>query len=286
MDDFLQLLANGVVIGAIYALIAAGLSLVFGVMKVINLAHGTLVMLGAYAAYFAYSLLGLNPLISIVPVMILVFLFGAGLQKLIIERVVGGPMLSSLMLTFGLSLIIWNSAQAAFTSKLRGISFMVQPVSFLGVSLSQAYLVGFVLAVIFTGALFMFLRFTLRGKAIRATSQNQDVALACGINVSQARVTAFGLGATLAAAAGTIISMTTLIFPYMGFDYLAKAFTIVVLGGLGSVIGAVIAAFGYGILESFGTSVLSARIAPAIPFVLLVVIMIFRPSGLFGKKVD
>ncbi|SDK90390.1 amino acid/amide ABC transporter membrane protein 1, HAAT family [Modicisalibacter muralis] len=285
MDHPLQLLANGLVVGAIYSLVAVGLSLVFGVMRVINIAHGDFAMLGAYVAFFAWDWLGLSPLVSLLPAMAILFLFGAGLQRLVIERVVGRPLLASLMLTFGLSLIIWNSSQVAFTTKLRGISYLTEPVTFLGVTMSQSYIVGFVLALILTGALFAFLKFTAPGKAIRATSQNQDVALACGIDVRRARTLAFGIGAALAAAAGTLISMTGFIYPYMGFEYLAKTFTIVVLGGLGSVAGALVAAFAYGLLESFGTAMLSPRIAPALPFVLLIAIMIFRPSGLFGTSV-
>lgn len=286
MEQALQLIANGLVIGAIYALIAVGLSLVFGVMRVINIAHADLAMLGAYVAFFAWHWYGINPLLSLLPAMALLFVLGMVIQRVVIERVVGKPLLASLMLTFGLSLLIWNSSEAAFTTQIRGVPYLTQPVSFLGVSMSQSYIVGFALALALTAALFAFLKFSPQGKAIRATSQNQDVALACGIDTVRVRMIAFGIGAALAAAAGTIISMTGFIYPNMGFEYLVKAFTIVVLGGLGSVTGALIAAFTYGLLESAGTYLLSARVAQALPFVLLVVILTLRPSGLFGTSVD
>jgi branched-chain amino acid transport system permease protein len=286
MEQALQLLVNGFVIGAIYALIAVGLSLVFGVMRVINIAHGELAMLGAYVAFFAWTWFAINPLLSLLPAMALLFLFGAVLQRLVIERVVGKPLLASLMLTFGLSLIIWNSSEAAFTTQIRGVPYLTQPIAFLGVSMSRSYLVGFGLAIALTAALFAFLKFTSHGKAIRATSQNQDVALACGIDTVQVRMLAFGIGAALAAAAGTIISMTGFIYPNMGFEHLARAFTIVVLGGLGSVTGALIASFIYGLLESIGTQLLSPRVAQALPFVLLVAILTIRPTGIFGTSVD
>ena len=286
MTEFIQILVNGIVIGAIYSLIAVGLSLVFGVMRVINIAHGDLVMLGAYAAFFAWSALGLNPIEALIPAMLVLFLIGAAIQKALVERVVHHDEIASLMLTFGISLMIANSSDALFSTTMRGVPYLSQTITVLGITLSDAYATGFLLSALIGLALYAFLRFSSYGKMVRATSQNPAVALACGINVQRVRVLAFGLGSALAAAAGVIVSMTGFIYPEMGTAYLPKAFCIVVLGGLGSIPGAVIAALIYGVLESLGTALLTASIAPALPFVLLVIIMILRPSGIFGKTVE
>lgn len=286
MTQFIQLLVNGIVLGAIYSLIAVGLSLVFGVMRVINIAHGDFAMLGAYVAFFAWNTLGLNPIEALIPAMLVLFVIGALIQKTLVERVVNHDEIASLMLTFGVSLLIANSSDALFSTSLRGVPYLSQTTTVFGITLSDAYATGFVLAAVIGLALYAFLRFSTYGKMVRATSQNPTVALACGINVRRVRILAFGLGAALAAAAGVIVSMTGFIYPEMGEEYLPKAFCIVVLGGLGSIPGAVIAALIYGVLESLGTAWLTASIAPALPFVLLVIIMIMRPSGIFGKTVE
>ena len=284
MEHAAQTIANGLVIGALYALMAIGLSLVYGVMRVVNITHGDLAMLGGYLTYFLWEWAGISPPLALVPVMAVMFGVGLFMERAVIERVVGKPMLASLMLTFGLSALIWNTAEAAFTTKVRGIQYLTAPVSVAGVSMSGSYLAGFALAVVLTAGLFGFLRYTLWGKAVRATSQNPDVAMGCGIDTARVRAVAFGLGAALAAAAGNIIAMTGFIFPAMGFLYLAKAFTIVVLGGLGSPTGALAAALVYGLLESVGTQILSPRVAHALPFVILVLTLMLRPSGLFGAR--
>ena len=284
MEHVAQTIVNGLVIGALYALMAIGLSLVYGVMRVVNITHGDLAMLGGYLTYFLWSWAGISPPLALLPVMAVMFGVGVLMHRAVLERVVGRPLLASLMLTFGLSAFIWNTAEAVFTTRVRGIQYLTDPVSVAGVSMSGSYLLGFALAVLLTGGLFAFLRYTLWGKAVRATSQNADVAMGCGIDTARVRTVAFGLGAALAAAAGNIVAMTGFIYPAMGFLYLAKAFTIVVLGGLGSPTGALIAAFVYGLLESGGTQVLSARVAHALPFVILVATLMLRPSGLFGAR--
>lgn len=284
MEHLFQMVANGLVIGAIYALMAVGLSLVYGVMRVVNVTHGDLAMLGGYLTYFLWEWARIPPPASLLPVMAVLFGFGVLMERAVIERVVGRPMLASLMLTFGLSAALWNTAEAVFTTKVRGIQYWTAPVSLGPVSMSASYVAGFVLAVVLAAGLFAFLRYSLWGKAVRATSQNPDVATSCGVDTARVRAVAFGVGAALAAAAGNIVAMTSFIFPAMGFLYLAKAFTIVVLGGLGSPTGALAAAILYGLLESVGTQVLSPRVAHGLPFVILVVTLMVRPSGLWGTR--
>lgn len=277
-------LVVGVFIGSIYGLIAVGLSLVYGVMRVVNIAHGEFVMLGAFLTFYSWTLFEINPIFSIFIAFVLLFFFGLIIHRYLVEKVIGKSMLSSLMLTFGISIFIWNTAQAIFTTNIKAVSYLGGSVSFLGVNISKSYILGFGVAVLLVAALFVFLKFTRWGKAIRATSQNDEVALVCGIDTKKVRTLTFALGAAFAGSAGAVVSMTWFIFPQMGFNYLVKAFAIIVLGGLGSIPGALIGALIYGAAESLTGQLLDARTSQLIPFVILATILVIKPSGLFGIR--
>lgn len=277
-------LVVGVFIGSIYGLIAVGLSLVYGVMRVVNIAHGEFVMLGAFMTFYSWTLFEINPIFSIFIAFVLLFFFGLIIHRYLVEKVIGKSMLSSLMLTFGISIFIWNTAQAIFTTNIKAVSYLGGSVSFLGVNISKSYILGFGVAVLLVAALFVFLKFTRWGKAIRATSQNDEVALVCGIDTKKVRTLTFALGAAFAGSAGAVVSMTWFIFPQMGFNYLVKAFAIIVLGGLGSIPGALIGALIYGAAESLTGQLLDARTSQLIPFVILATILVIKPSGLFGIR--
>jgi len=287
MDELLkiiELMLRGLFVGALYALVASGLSLIFGVMRVINLAHGEMLMLGGYVTYFLWDILGINPIVAMVLAMPLLFLMGVGLQRGLIERVIGQPELSSLLLTFGISIVLWNLAQIAFTTNLKGITYLAEPVRIFG-----AYFAGNSLLILATSAvlalgLFLFLKFTPWGQAIRAVSQNPEMAQVCGIDVRAVRMMSFGIGAALAAAAGALVAVNFTIFPAVGHLYILKAFVIVILGGLGSVLGAFVGALILGLIESFGTYYLNAQIALLIAYSLIVVLLVVRPTGLFGTE--
>lgn len=274
----------GIFIGSIYGLIAVGLSLVYGVMRVVNISHGEFVMLGAFLTFFAWTLLGINPVICIVIALVVLFFLGLLVHRSLVERVIGKPMLSSLMLTFGVSILIWNTAQAVFTANIKAVSYLGGSVPFLGVNIAKSYILGFGIAVLLVVALFAFLKFSKWGKAIRATSQNDEVAMVCGIDTKKVRTLAFALGAAFAGSAGSVVSMTWFIFPQMGFNYLAKAFAIIVLGGLGSIPGALIGSLIYGTAESLAGQLLEARMSQVIPFVILATILVIKPTGLFGAR--
>lgn len=274
----------GIFIGSLYGLIAVGLSLVYGVMRVVNIAHGEFVMLGAFLTFFSWTLLGINPIISIVIAFVVLFFFGVIIHQCLVERVIGKSMLSSLMLTFGISILIWNTAQAIFTTNIKAVSYLGGSVTFLGVNISKSYILGFGIAALLVTALFAFLKFTRWGKAIRATSQNDEVALVCGIDTKKVRTLTFALGAAFAGSAGSVISMTWFIFPQMGFNYLAKAFAIIVLGGLGSIPGALVGSLIYGAAESLTGQLLDARMSQVVPFAILATILVVKPSGLFGVR--
>lgn len=279
-----ELIVIGLFLGAFYGLIAIGLSLVFGVQNVINLAHGEFVMLGAYAAFYGWALLNLSPIISLILSLPLLFAFGAFLQWLLLERIHANTELTSLILTFGLALSLRNLAQLVFSANYRSIDYLTESVTILGASVSLNRPLGFGVALVITAAFFLFLRYSDWGKAIRATSQNPEIAKACGINTRHVRMVSFGLGAAMAGAAGGIAGMLYTIYPYMGLQYLLKSFVVVVIGGLGSLVGAVVGGIGFGIVEAIGTYQLSSNEATMIAFVLLVVALIVRPHGLFGRS--
>lgn len=279
-----ELLLLGVFLGATYGLIALGLSLIFGVQYVINIAHGEFVMLGAYVTFFGWSLFNLHPLISALLTIPLLFAFGALIQDQIIERLVDRSELTSLILTFGLSIAIMNLAQLAFTPNYRSISFLNAPVAFAGASFAGNRLLTFAATATALVVILGVIKYSDWGKALRATSQAPDVAKACGINTRHVRILAFGIGAATAGFAGSFIGMMYTIFPSMGLNYLIKAFVIVVLGGLGSVVGAILGGLVFGIVEMFGTYYLDGSTANVLAFVILVLLLLVYPQGLLGKE--
>jgi ABC-type uncharacterized transport system permease subunit len=192
-----QIVISGLLAGALYAMVALGLALVFGVMRVINVAHGTLLMLGAYTTFWWFHLLGLNPYLSLLASMPLMFAFGMLLQRLLVRRVVDAPELSSLLLTFGISIALVNLTQLAFTSDLRSVEFLTGAFIVGPFALSKSRLIAFAFAVGITLFAFWFLQKTKFGKAIRATSQSREVAMVCGINAPRIHLYTFGIASAL-----------------------------------------------------------------------------------------
>ncbi len=283
MVNFLEILIRGVMLGSLYALVGMGLTLVWGVVGIVNIAHGEFVMLGAYLAFWSFSLLHLNPLLSVILALPLFFFAGTLVHKWITERLTRAPELSALILTFGLSIFIWNLAQFFWTNTYRSVPYLTGNFPFFGLVFAKSKTVSFFLAVAITGALFAFLKYSKMGKGIRATSQNPEVALVCGINTMRMRALTFGVGIALAGAAGTIVSLQWVIFPQMGTSYVSKAFAIVVLGGLGNVQGALVGGLIIGVLESLVTQYWSAKMAQIIPSMTILLILLLRPTGLFKR---
>jgi branched-chain amino acid transport system permease protein len=282
--DLLQVVISGLLLGGVYALFAAGMNMIFGVLRVINLAHGELMMLGAYITFWLYSLAGVNPLLSIPISALLMFSIGAVIERTMIERVVGQPLLSSLLLTFGLSTLLMGIALSLWTANFRSVPYLTGSVNVLGLNLSQTRLVAFAVAVAVTGITFGFLRFTTFGKAIRATAQNAEVAQVCGINVGRVRLVTFALGSAMAAVAGSLIAMIFTISPEMGRMFLGRAFAIVVLGGLGSFLGAFIGALVLGVVETLAAYFTDTQLAEGVSYAVLVLVLLLRPSGFFGER--
>jgi branched-chain amino acid transport system permease protein len=282
--DLLQVIISGLLLGGVYALFAAGMNMIFGVLRVINLAHGELMMLGAYTTFWLFALANLNPLLSIPVSALLIFSLGAVIESALIERVINQPLLSSLLLTFGLSTLFMGTALLLWTANFRSVPYLTGSVNLFGINLSQSRLVAFTVALVLTGLTYAFLRFSTFGKAIRATAQNPEVAQICGINVGRVRLVTFALGSAMAAVAGSLIAMIFTISPEMGRMFLGRAFAIVVLGGLGSFVGAFVGALALGVVETLTAYVTDTQIAEGVSYAVLVLVLILRPSGLFGNR--
>lgn len=286
MTIFLQSLISGILIGGVYALMGIGLTIIFGVMRVINFAHGDLLMLGMYGTYYLFALFHIDPFLSILITMPLMFLFGALLQMGIINRILGALPQNQILVTIGLGLIMSNSIMLAFTSdyKILTTTYSSSSISVLGISISLPLVISFAITAAITAALYWFLLKTDTGQAIRATAQDREAARLMGINVSRMSIIAFGLGTSLAATAGALISPTYYIFPQVGSVFTLKAFVITVLGGMGSVVGATLGGVLIGVAESIGGLYFGSGWKEVVVFVLFLLVLLFKPSGLFGKS--
>ena len=279
-----QVVVSGILSGAIYALVALGLALIFGVMRVINIAHGPLLMLGAYTTYVLYDRFSLNPYASLLVSMPLIFLLGALLERTLVFRVVDAPELSSLLLTFGISIMLINLAQLAFTSDLRSVEFLTGSYLVGPVAVSKSRLVAFAFALAITGAAFLFLQKTRLGKAIRATSQSREVAMVCGIDVGSIHMLAFGVAAALAAAGGSLVAVMVAIQPEMGQTFTFKSFLVIVLGGAGNYPGAFVGGLLLGLVEQLASLFVTTQLSEAVAYALLVLVLLVRPTGLLGGR--
>ena len=286
MIVFVQSLLSGVLVGGVYALIGIGLTIIFGVMRIINFAHGDLLMVGMYLTYFIFTLLGIDPFLSIAISIPIMFLFGAFLQKVFINRVLNALPQNQILLTIGLGLVMSNLAMMLFTSDYRILttSYSSASVSIAGISISMPLLVSFLITAAITAFLYWFLLKTDTGQAIRATAQDRDAAQLMGVNVRRMSILATGMGAALAGTAGALISPTYYIFPQVGSAFTLKAFVIVVLGGMGSVIGATLGGIVIGAAESLAAVYVSAGLKELFVFVLFLLVLLFRPAGLLGKS--
>jgi len=286
MTVFLQSLLSGILVGGVYALIGIGLTIIFGVMRVINFAHGDLLMLGMYVTWGLFTLFGIDPYLSLLVTAPVLFLWGALLQKVFINRVLNALPQNQILLTIGLGLVMSNGVMLGFTSDYRILTTTYSSSSFqlFGLSVSQPLLYSFLVTVAITAALFWFLQTTDTGQAIRATAQDRDAAQLMGINVKRMSVLAFGLGTALAGTAGALLAPTYYIFPQVGGPFTLKAFVVVVLGGMGSIVGATLGGILIGVTESLSAVYVASGLKELVVYVLFLLILLFRPSGLLGKS--
>ena len=286
MIVFLQSVLSGILVGGVYALIGVGLTIIFGVMRVINFAHGDLLMLGMYATWWIFTKTGIDPYVALLATAPLLFLWGAFLQKVFINRVLNALPQNQILLTIGLGLIMSSSVMLIFTSDYRILTTSYSSSSFdvLGLSVSVPLLYSFLVTAAITVALFWFLSRTDTGQAIRATAQDRDAAQLMGINVRWTSILAFGIGSALAGAAGALIAPTYYIFPQVGGSFTLKAFVIVVLGGMGSIVGATLGGIIIGVTESLAAVYIASGLKELVVFVLFLGLLLFRPAGLLGKS--
>jgi branched-chain amino acid transport system permease protein len=284
VTTFLQATANGLLQGGLFALIAVGFSLVWGVMNVVNLAHGALVVIGAYIAWKLQTEAGINPYIGMFIAAAVLFAGGYVVQRYLINQVIKAPIWMTLLLTFGLSLILVQGLVIAFTGDFRSISNGVSGSLALGdVRLPWDRIVAFGVAVAFTLALVAFMDRTRLGLAIRSTGMDRTAARLMGIRVRHVYATTFGLAAALAGAAGAMVGTVNTFSPASAGEFTLQSFVIAVLGGLGNMWGALAGGLALGLAEAWGGQYISGTLVNAIAFGVLIAVLIVRPAGLLGK---
>jgi len=285
----IQGLLNGLILGAIYGLVGLGLNIIYGVLRVVNFAHGEFLVLGAYFAWVMLSVFGINPFIALPLAFIAFFAVGYGLYFLLVPRLARSddPETSSLLLMFGVSIALGAAMLLVFDADARTLDVPVEPVflTFGEIVLPTIRLIALGIAVALVAVLAWFLYRTQVGKALRAFIMNRDAVSLVGINAKRLSAFAFGLGIGLAAATGVIVSMVFPSFsPFMGNDYTLIGFVIIVLGGLGHPVGALLGALIYGITEQVAVVYLNPSMATALGFSLMIAVIFVRPSGLLGQR--
>jgi branched-chain amino acid transport system permease protein len=289
LDVVLQVGIWGLYAGCIYILLAIGLNLIFGVMKVVNFAHGELLMLGAYVTFTFYVISGFNPYVLLAASVPILILIGVIIERLCFRPILGTGKLNEIFISIGLIYLIQNAAALIWTDEYRIIHspFESITIAFLGVNLPLDYLIIIITTIFILVGLFLFLRRTRLGKAMRATSQNRKGAMLMGINVEKMDMISFGIGAGLAGAAGTLWVVSGQVFtPYIGSIPAVKAFAIIIIGGLGSIPGAIIGGLILGLAENFAIFTIGGAWKDAISFLILIVVLIFKPTGLFGESAE
>ncbi|MBW1699212.1 MAG: branched-chain amino acid ABC transporter permease [Deltaproteobacteria bacterium] len=284
-ETIIQLIVNGLLIGGIYALISIGLTLIFGVLEIINFAHGEFLMLSMYACYWMFQLTGIDPYVSFFFIIPIFFLLGMAVQRVVIQPIIDAPPLNQIFATVGLSMVMANTALALWKADYRTVktSYSSLSLKIAGLMISFPRLLAFLSAFILIGALFLFLKKTYTGKAIRALAQQRKAAMLMGINVYRTYQIAFGLGIAMVGAAGAMLIPVYYAFPTVGTLFVLTAFVVVVLGGYNSLIGSLIGGLIIGIVESFSGFYLSPHLKEAVYFVIFILILLFRPAGLFGR---
>jgi branched-chain amino acid transport system permease protein len=289
LQVFAQSLIFGIFVGGLYGLAAVGLSLVFGVMKMLNVAHGELLMLGGYVTFWFFSLYKIDPFLGLFPSALILFLFGMVLYKGLFSPLAKlheeVKIKNSLLIGFGLSLVFHNLAIRLWTADERSVTVFYSGWGFslFGLRFPFIRLGGLVLATIVILALQQFLTKTYFGKAIRATTENWESAALMGINIEKTSMVSFALGATLAAMAGTIVSVGYAIHPAMGLEWTLKALIVVVLAGLGNIGGAFVAGVLLGATESVSALFVGSYME-VVGLVIFLLVLEFKPQGLFGKR--
>ncbi|MBS4022619.1 MAG: branched-chain amino acid ABC transporter permease [Dethiobacter sp.] len=286
LQTFIQLLVSGLLFGGIYTLVSVGLTLTLGVMNIVNLAHGDFLMISLYAIYWMFELYNIHPYISLLVVIILMFVLGLLVERFIIRPTIDKPRHVHIFATLGLSLILQNLALMFWTGNFRTIRIPIAQLTWEvgGVFLNFSRILIFAVALFAALLIYLFLKYTWIGRAIRATSQDRNAAMLMGINIDKVFMITFAIGiSTLGLAAGLLLPLY-FVYPTVGFQFTLVAVVIIVMGGLGSIKGAIIASIFIGIVETLSGYFIDPAMKQAIYFIIFICVLIFKPSGLFGKK--
>jgi len=277
---------TGLIIGASYVLIASGLTLIFGILDVINLAHGEVYMLGAFVALLVVTNVGLSFWWAFLISVIIVAIFGVVLEKLFFKPLRNKPHVNMLLVSIAVGILMQNLAMLIWGAEpvLLKTPYATQTVSLLGTNVTVQRVIVLVVGALLMIGLHQFIEKSKMGKAMRATAQDRDAAALMGINIDKVFSITFAIGCAFAAAAGTLIAPIFLVFPTMGATAFLKAFTVVIVGGLGNVIGAIYAGLLLGLVESLGAVYISSMYKDSFAFIILILVLLFKPSGLMGKE--
>jgi branched-chain amino acid transport system permease protein len=283
-----QLTVDGLLLGGIFALAALGLNVIFGVTRIVNLAHGQVIVLAALGAAVAFERFAITPILLLPTEVVAGAIFGALLERLVFRRLpadAAGAETTSLLLTFGVSYFLVGFGLAAFTGDFRSVAYLTGAWQLGPISIGQSRLVAFASSLAIAGALAALLRSTALGRALRAASQNREGARACGIDIDRMRTVSFALGSGVAAGAGGLVSMIYAVNPDSGAQLTLLSFSIVALGGLGSYVGTLLGAAILGVAVSFAGFFASAQAGQLTPYVVFILVLLFRPAGLLGKSI-
>lgn len=284
MDVTAQLILNGIMLGSMYAIIAVGLTLIFGIVRVVNFAHGEFLMVGMYAVHLLAKHAGMHPYVAAVPVVILLFVLGALIQRFIIQKLLNADEHIQIFATVGLSTALINLALILFGADLHSVS---APIARVGVEVGPfkvltGHLVIFVAAIALVAGLHVFMQKTALGRAIRATAQNRYAAQLMGVKVERIYIISFGLGAACVGLASALIMPLYPVSPTIGTYFVLTAFVVVVLGGMRSMYGAFFGALIIGIVDSLSGYYIAPDLKEVVYFAIFILILIFKPTGLFG----
>jgi branched-chain amino acid transport system permease protein len=284
-DTFIQALVSGLLIGGVFAIISVGLALAFGVMDIVNFAQADFLMVGMYISYVLFSVLGLDPLLGTPLVMAIMFAFGAVTQRFLIKPILKAPMVNQIFLTIGISLVLVGGSQVLFGADFRSVktAYQTEAVVFGPIRMSLPYLYAFAMSAVLAGGLWLFLEKTDLGRMMRATAQNSTAAQLVGINPQRIHLIAFAVGTALTGAAGAAILPYAYVYPTIGHNYGLIMFTVVTLGGLGSVGGAVAGGLMIGVVYSLGSALLPTVLQNGLVYVIFIGTLMFRPYGLFKR---
>ncbi|MBI5419559.1 MAG: branched-chain amino acid ABC transporter permease [Deltaproteobacteria bacterium] len=284
MDVFLQILVAGFLKGGLYALIGIGMTLIMGVMGIINLAHGQLMMVAMYVTFVLHSFFGVDPYLSLFVAMPALFLLGVVIQKYLLNPLIKAETIlpeNQVLMTVGIGMVLTEVIRFIFKSDYKSVTTSYTGATFFlgSISFSWALVVAFGIAVAFTVAMFFFLIKTDLGRSIRATAQDKDAAILMGVNTRRITVITFGLGTALVACAGTLLVPVYYVFPDLGGPFTAKAFIITILGGLGSTVGAIFGGVTLGLAESLGATYLGMEYEDIVGLTIFVLVLLFLPGG-------